>query len=271
MVDAVKKDEDGMLKSGMYKSISRTADGAGAIITLGDGSVMWSDYAHGFDSMPQKDPQALADALMKSGSVSASAISAIKKAAMASAAAACPVNASAPLTMSALDFNPPPSKPKAAAAPSGRSSDAATPPAGSPAAPAVGGDGAGPAGPDQTAARPSDAAYGLGRQLGGSGNLFPGGQGGAGQGVSGRDGSSGRGYAAADPAITRQANAEAAAGAASLRVSDDYTFVQLQRAARSPVVRQLEKAAARGAVSTDKGSPDAAPNAAPAGSRLFGR
>ncbi|MDE2511854.1 MAG: hypothetical protein KGL74_12090 [Elusimicrobia bacterium] len=46
--------EDKMKASGIYKDIQRNADGTGAVITLPDGSIAYSDYVKGFDTMPKK-------------------------------------------------------------------------------------------------------------------------------------------------------------------------------------------------------------------------
>lgn len=54
--------EDGMLKSGVYSSIDRDPKGNGAVITMPDGAIMYSDYKHGFDTIPKTPEQLLADA-----------------------------------------------------------------------------------------------------------------------------------------------------------------------------------------------------------------
>lgn len=58
---SVQQMEDDMLKGGTYSSIARTPDGAGAVITMPDGSIMWSDYKQGFDTIPKKPADILKD------------------------------------------------------------------------------------------------------------------------------------------------------------------------------------------------------------------
>ncbi|MFI5346722.1 MAG: hypothetical protein ACHQ51_10145 [Elusimicrobiota bacterium] len=58
---AVQKDEDAMVKSGVYSSIDRTADGKGAVITLPNGMIAYSNYEKGFDTMPKSPEDLLKD------------------------------------------------------------------------------------------------------------------------------------------------------------------------------------------------------------------
>lgn len=58
---SVQKMEDDMLKGGTYSSIDRDAQGNGAVITFPDGSLMYSDYKRGFDTIPKKPEELLAD------------------------------------------------------------------------------------------------------------------------------------------------------------------------------------------------------------------
>jgi len=64
MMESVKKDEDAMVKNGTYAALDRSPDGKGAVITLPNGMIAYSDYVKGFDSMPKtpadilKDPNA---------------------------------------------------------------------------------------------------------------------------------------------------------------------------------------------------------------------
>jgi hypothetical protein len=71
---AVQQMEKEMLDNGTYKSRVITPDGKGAVITMPDGSMFYSDYVHGFDTIPTspesfaKDtriPQAARDAAAK--------------------------------------------------------------------------------------------------------------------------------------------------------------------------------------------------------------
>lgn len=71
MIESVKKDEDEMVKSGTYKSIERTADGKGAVITLPNGMVSYSDYVHGFDTMPKTPEEMLKDKTLPPGAIAA--------------------------------------------------------------------------------------------------------------------------------------------------------------------------------------------------------
>lgn len=61
MMEAVRKDEDAMVKNGTYQSIERSADGKGAVITLPNGMIAYSDYVKGFDTMPKKPEDILKD------------------------------------------------------------------------------------------------------------------------------------------------------------------------------------------------------------------
>lgn len=61
MMEAVKKDEDAMVKNGTYQSIERSPDGKGAVITLPNGMIAYSDYVKGFDTMPKKPEDILKD------------------------------------------------------------------------------------------------------------------------------------------------------------------------------------------------------------------
>ncbi|MBI3566159.1 MAG: hypothetical protein HY079_13250 [Elusimicrobia bacterium] len=58
---SVQKMEDDMLKSGTYSSIDRDSKGNGAVITFPDGSIMYSDYKRGFDTIPKTPEQLLND------------------------------------------------------------------------------------------------------------------------------------------------------------------------------------------------------------------
>jgi hypothetical protein len=57
----VKKMEDEMVKNGTYKSITRDPSGKGAVITLPNGMIAYSDYEHGLDTMPKTPEQWAAD------------------------------------------------------------------------------------------------------------------------------------------------------------------------------------------------------------------
>lgn len=61
MMEAVKKDEDAMVKSGTYAALDRSPDGKGAVITLPNGMIAYSDYVKGFDTMPKKPEDILKD------------------------------------------------------------------------------------------------------------------------------------------------------------------------------------------------------------------
>ena len=57
----VKKSEDQMKASGIYKDIQRSADGTGAVITLPNGMISYSDYVRGFDTIPKKPEDVVKD------------------------------------------------------------------------------------------------------------------------------------------------------------------------------------------------------------------
>lgn len=61
MMESVKKDEDAMVKNGTYAALDRSPDGKGAVITLPNGMIAYSDYVKGFDTMPRKPEDILKD------------------------------------------------------------------------------------------------------------------------------------------------------------------------------------------------------------------
>ncbi len=167
MMDSVKKDEDQMLKSGVYKKIDRTPDGKGAIITLPDGSVMWSDYVRGFDTMPKKTPADLLAMMQKDPNADPGAIAALKKAVAAASEKDSPDQKQVAKSEAAMFGGSDAARAAAAAAaPAPQPAPGGT---GSADAPAAATDVSGSPATPGGAADSSQAAYDLGRSLAQSG------------------------------------------------------------------------------------------------------
>ncbi|NNN07132.1 MAG: hypothetical protein HKL90_14660 [Elusimicrobia bacterium] len=223
MMDSVKKDEDQMLKSGVYKSIDRTPDGKGAIITMPDGAVMWSDYVRGFDTMPKKTPADLLAMMQKDPNADPGAIAALKKAVAAAAQKDSPDQKQLAKSEAAMFGGSDAARAAAAAAPAPEAAPGAAPQAD---APAPASDSSGASAAPEGAAEASQSAYNLGRCLAQSGLL-----GGAPSGAADPGASVGAGTAPPAPGALDAGRFEflgvrRAAGGAALH--------ELQRQAASP-------------------------------------
>ena len=221
-----------MLKNGVYKSIQRTPDGRGAVITLSDGSVTWSDYSRGFCTMPQKSIADLAQAMMRAGEGPV-VVSDIKKIAAADAeksqnqTAASGKKTDAPSAAAAPNAEPAHSDSGgvAAAAPDAGEPSASSPEPESPAADAT----------LRTDASSDASAYLMGQTLGRSGLLSP----------------RGKKSATAAPSV---ALVPPPPPPGELN-HDQFEFLPVRRAAQGRALQQLRQEAAKPAQAPDGSLP----------------
>lgn len=231
MMESVKKDEDQMLKNGVYKKIERTPDGKGAIITLPDGAVMWSDYVRGFDTMPKKSPADLLAMMQKDPNADPGAIAALKKAVTAAAEKDSPDQKQVAKSEAAM-FRGSDAARVAAAAPATPTAPEAAPEAQAPAPTA---DSPGASTSPEGTAEASPSAYNLGRSIAQS-VVF----GGAPSGTS------------AEGATVGVGTAPPASGALD---AGGFKFLGVRRAASGAALLELQRQAASPPTPPDPGLP----------------